>query len=258
MAHTADNHGNGAETPPAGFVQEVVNARADPSRISGSAGLDAFGGRRAEWVAPVTRLREAIAYSVAAVLLLVLGAAIRPLFTGDPAPPAVLSAAELGFVQDMAAHHHQALIMVQRLDPGVDAAVRGVAQQIDDTQRAEIGMLLGWLRMAGAPAANSDPMGWMPEESHDGHSGHATPMPGMATREQLDALSAARGRAASVLFLQLMQAHHDGGIAMARVADAMLADGVVKQAAREMISGQTQESGLIALLLSQLGAAPPG
>ncbi|MFD4401940.1 DUF305 domain-containing protein [Nocardia sp. NPDC058499] len=222
------------------------------------------------------RLREAAAYSVAAVLLLVLGAAIRPLFTDDPAPPETLSAVELGFVQDMATHHHQALIMVQRLDPGADPAVLGVAQQIDDTQRAEIGMLLGWLRMAGAPAANSDPMGWMPDKSHDSHgvhdgsrapdghssdgrnSGHATSMPGMATQDQLDALSAARGRAASVLFLQLMQAHHDGGIAMARVADAMLAGGVVKQVAREMISSQTQESGLIALLLNRLEAAPPG
>ncbi|MFI1459574.1 DUF305 domain-containing protein [Nocardia carnea] len=222
------------------------------------------------------RLREAAAYSVAAVLLLVLGAAIRPLFTDDPAPPEILSAVELGFVQDMAAHHHQALIMVQRLDPGADPAVRGLAQQIDDIQRAEIGMLLGWVRMAGAPAANSDPMGWMPDESHDSHrvhdgnrahnghggddrnSGPATSMPGMATQEQLDALSAARGRAASVLFLQLMQAHHEGGVAMARVADAMLAGGVVKQVAREMIGGQTQESGLIALLLNRLEAAPLG
>ena len=218
----------------------------------------------------VKRLREAAAYSVAAVLLLVLGAAIRPLFIDDPAPREILTDVELGFVQDMAAHHHQALIMVQRLDPGADPAVLGLAQQIDDTQRSEIGTLLGWLRMAGAPEANSDPMAWMPEESLDGHSalgshsagdrnsGHTATMPGMATQEQLDALSAARGRAASVLFLQLMQAHHDGGIAMARVADAMLAGGVVKQVAREMISGQTQESGLIALLLTQLEAAPSG
>ncbi len=224
----------------------------------------------------VKRLHEAAAYSVAAVVLLVLGAAIRPLFVDDPAPREILSDIELGFVQDMAAHHHQALIMVQRLDPGADPAVLGLAQQIDDTQRAEIGTLLGWLRMAGAPAANSDPMGWMPAAAHHGHSGpdshsaydgnsahdrhtgQATTMPGMATQDQLDALSAARGRAASMLFLELMQAHHDGGIAMARVADAMLTGGVVKQVAREMISGQTQESGLIAVLLARLAAAPPG
>lgn len=214
-------------------------------------------------------VREGIAYTVVALVFLVLGAAIRPLFADDSAQPELLSAVELGFVQDMAAHHHQALIMVQRLDPGADPAVRSLAQQIDDTQRAEVGMLLGWLRLAGAPAANPAPMSWMPEAAHAAHHDHAAhagpgaataglTMPGMATQEQLDALSAARGRAASVLFLQLMQAHHEGGIAMARVADAMLSGGVVKQAAREMITGQTQESGLMALLLTQSAAAPPG
>ncbi|MGI5217272.1 DUF305 domain-containing protein [Nocardia sp. CA-290969] len=217
------------------------------------------------------RVGEGIAYAVAALAFLVLGAVIRPLFTDDPAPPEILSATELGFVQDMAAHHHQALIMVQRLDPGADPAVRRLAQQIDDTQRAEIGTLLGWLRMAGAPAANPAPMGWMPAAAHAAHDDHTAhdgsvahtaagghTMPGMATQAQLDALSAARGRAASVLFLQLMQAHHEGGIAMARVADALLSGGVVKQVAREMITGQTQESGLMALLLTELAPAPPG
>jgi uncharacterized protein (DUF305 family) len=209
----------------------------------------------------VKRVREGFAYAAAAVLLLVLGAAIRPLFTDDPAPPEILSAAELGFVQDMATHHHQALIMVQRLDPGATPAVRQLAQQIDDTQRSEIGTLLGWLRLAGASPANPDPMGWMPERSHGGHAAHdpqSATMPGMATQEQLDALSAARGNDAAVLFLKLMDSHHQGGIAMARVADAMLTGGVVKQVAREMISAQTQESGLMALLLTQLEAAPPG
>ncbi|WP_432278596.1 DUF305 domain-containing protein [Nocardia carnea] len=218
-------------------------------------------------------MRTGIAYAVAAVVFLVLGAAIRPLFIDDPAPPRILSAVELGFVQDMAAHHHQALIMVQRLDPGAEPAVRSLAQQIDDTQRAELGTLLGWLRLAGAPVANRDPMGWMPEGAHGRHTAQADhaahdgaaahpadghTMPGMATQEQLDALSAARGRTASILFLQLMQSHHDGGVAMARVADAMLPGGVVKQVAREMITGQTQESGLMALLRTQLDSAPPG
>lgn len=65
-------------------------------------------------------------------------------------------------------------------------------------------------------------------------------------------------RAAAILFLQLMQRHHEGGIAMARVADALLTEGVVKQAAREMITAQTQESGLVTLLLAELEENPPG
>ncbi|MEV3962323.1 DUF305 domain-containing protein [Nocardia sp. NPDC050193] len=205
------------------------------------------------------RLRDAIAVLVAAGLLLVLGAALRPLFVDDPAAPEALSATEIGFVQDMAAHHHQALVMVQRLDPGVAPAVRGLARQIEDTQLAEIGTLLGWLRLAGAPAASVEPMSWMPERTHHHHAAHdPAAMPGMATQAELDSLSAARGRAAAILFLQLMQRHHEGGIAMARVADALLTDGVVKQVAREMITTQTQESGLMTLLLEELEADPPG
>lgn len=206
----------------------------------------------------VKRLRDATAVLVAAGLLLVLGAALRPLFVDDPAAPEVLSATEIGFIQDMAAHHHQALVMVQRLDPGVAPAVQGLARQIEDIQLAEIGTLLGWLRLAGAPAAGAEPMSWMPERTHH-HAAHGpAAMPGMATQAELDSLTAARGRTAAILFLQLMQRHHEGGIAMARVADALLADGVVKQVAREMITAQTQESGLMALLLAELEADSPG
>lgn len=205
------------------------------------------------------RLRDAIAVLVAAGLLLMLGAALRPLFVDDPAAPEVLSATEIGFVQDMAAHHHQALVMVQRLDPGAAPAVQGLARQIEDTQLAEIGTLLGWLRLAGAPAAGAVPMSWMPERTHDHHAVHdPAAMPGMATQAELDSLSAARGRVAAILFLRLMQRHHEGGIAMARVADALLTGGVVKQVAREMITAQTQESGLMTLLLAELEADPPG
>ncbi|MGW0180570.1 DUF305 domain-containing protein [Nocardia sp. NPDC003345] len=209
----------------------------------------------------MTRLRGGIAVLVAAGVLLVLGAAIRPLFVDDPTAPDILSATEIGFIQDMAAHHHQALVMVQRLDPGADPAVLGLARQIEDTQLSEIGTLLGWLRLAGAPPTGPQPMAWMPERTHDHHAAHdpGTPaMPGMATQAELDSLSAARGRFAGILFLQLMQRHHEGGITMARVADALLTGGVVKQAAREMITAQTQETGLMALLLAELGANPPG
>ncbi|MGA6204746.1 DUF305 domain-containing protein [Nocardia testacea] len=208
----------------------------------------------------VKRVREAVAVLVAAGLLLVLGASLRPLFADDPAAPEILSATEIGFVQDMAAHHHQALVMVQRLDPGATPAVQGLARQIEDTQLSEIGTLLGWLRLAGAPAAGAEPMSWMPARTHDHHTAHdpaAAAMPGMATQAELDDLAAARGRAAAILFLRLMQRHHEGGIAMARVADALLTDGVVKQVAREMITAQTQESGLMTLLLAELEADPP-
>ncbi|WP_433633946.1 DUF305 domain-containing protein [Nocardia sp. CA-120079] len=193
-----------------------------------------------------------------AVLLLAVGAAIRPLLIADdqPAPP-VLSSTEIGFAQDMVAHHSQALVMTQRLDTGVDPTVRALAQQISDVQRTEIGMLLGWLRLARVVTINPHPMAWM----HAGETNltqhqHATStaaatgdlMPGMATQAELDALAAARGADAGALFLQLMQRHHAGGIRMARAADRQLSSGVVKQAARDMIDTQSREVGLMMLL----------
>lgn len=201
-----------------------------------------------------------------AVLLLVLGAALRPLFIDDdrPADP-MLDEVEIGFVQDMTAHHQQALIMVQRLDPAVDPGVARLAQQMADTQRLEIGTMLGWLRLANASPLSPRPMAWMraaaePEHHHAGAADAHTPaghhMPGMATMTELDALSAARGRAAEILFLQLMLRHHQGGVAMAQAADQLIESGPVKETARSMIHSQSQESGVMAALLGQRDAEP--
>ncbi|MFG1798488.1 DUF305 domain-containing protein [Nocardia sp. NPDC049149] len=207
------------------------------------------------------------AFASLAFALLVLGAALRPLaFPETHTATPVLSAVEIGFVQDMTAHHQQALIMVQRLDPGVDPAVLQLTRQLDATQRLEIGTMLGWLRLAGAAPMSSRPMAWMHADAVAAHQHSAAqvapsdpagaPMAGMATTAELDALAAARGRDAEILFLQLMFRHHRGGIAMAQTADQLLSAGPVKEAARSMIHGQGQEAGLMGVLLAQRGAAP--
>ncbi|MFC3965545.1 DUF305 domain-containing protein [Nocardia jiangsuensis] len=195
-----------------------------------------------------------------AALLVTLGAAVRPLFVPDRAPEReILSATEIAFLQDMTAHHEQALLMVQSLDPGVTPVIARLARQIDDVQRVELGTMLGWLRLANTLPSNPQPMAWL-HEPGTGH--HGAPVAatepvdtsmGMATRAELDALAAARGREAEVIFLRLMQRHHYGGVTMARGADALLTAGPVKQAAREMVTEQTREIGMIGLLLAQYG-----
>lgn len=209
------------------------------------------------------------AFVSAAFALLVLGAALRPLVLPEQhtATP-ILSSVEIGFSQDMTAHHQQALLMVQRLDPGVDPTVLRLAQQLDSTQRLEIGTMLGWLRLANATPLSPRPMAWMPADGSAPHQ-HSMPvaqaepkappgtvMPGMATTAELDALAAARGRDAEILFLQLMYRHHRGGIAMAQAADQLIAAGPVKETARSMIHAQAQETGLMGMLLTERGAAP--
>ncbi len=206
-----------------------------------------------------TGLYRAVSMAAAAVLLLVIGAALRPLILPESHTPApILSATEIGFTQDMTAHHQQALIMVQRLDPGADPSVLRLAQQIDESQRMEIGMMLGWLRLANASPMSDRPMAWMPAETMPGMSPRPQPdtMPGMASQAQLDALATAHGHDASVLFLQLMYRHHLGGITMAQAADRLIPSGPVKEQARAMITAQSEDIGLILALLAQLDAQP--
>lgn len=189
---------------------------------------------------------------LAAAALIMLGGFARPLFVADPAPTAItLSDTEIGFAQDMTAHHQQALLMVQRLDPAADRAVRGLATQIADGQRLEIGTMLGWLRLVNAPPTTREPMRWMGNAEH---AGHGASMPGMASTEELGALAAARGHDAEIFFLQLMLRHHEGGIAMAQSADRLLTSGPVKESARAMLADQAAECGIMGLLLDQRGA----
>ncbi len=203
------------------------------------------------------RALRVAAAAVAAVFLLVLGAALRPVLIPETTAAApVLTATELGFVQDMTAHHQQALILAERLDPAADPTVRRLADQIADTQRVEIGTLLGWTQLAGAAPTAAQPMAWMPETGshHHDSTASAVSMPGLATTAELDALAAARGAAAEILFLRLMYRHHAGGITMARTADTLLASGAVKQSARAMVQSQSQELGYLGMLLDARGA----
>ncbi|MGW0328982.1 DUF305 domain-containing protein [Nocardia sp. NPDC003183] len=183
-----------------------------------------------------------------------------PLLVDDhtPAEP-VLTPIEVGFAQDMLGHHSQALVMISRLDPGVAPAVTALARRIDTVQRGEIGQLTGWLRLAGQPAVNPTPMSWMHRPGTHRHSApvaditsHDTPMPGMATQQELDALAAARGQDTNVLFLRLIQRHHYGGIQIAQAVEQLLDGGIVEQTARDMMSSQGQEAGLMGVLLDSL------
>ena len=210
---------------------------------------------------PLFRVAAAVAV---AFTLMVLGAALRPValperHTDTP----ILTTVEIGFAQDMTAHHEQALRMTQRLDPDVDPNIRRLADQLADAQRTEIGTMLGWLRLADASPLSPQPMLWMHTESagHD-HAARTEPdtstgMPGMATTAELDALAAARGREAEILFLRLMIRHHRGGVRMAVAAEALLTHGAVKEAARATLQSQSQEIGIMGVMLVQLGGQVP-
>ncbi|MGW6708990.1 DUF305 domain-containing protein [Streptomyces sp. NPDC054956] len=223
--------------------------------------------------------------AVGLALLFAVGATVATAGGADsatsPRAPGLYSA-DAGFARDMAVHHQQAVEMsfIVR-DRTKDEPVRGLAYDIANTQANQRGMLLGWLDLWGLPkvVADEPPMSWMGSGDHaagghagddhaaDGHGmdGHAMGgavtkpgalMPGMATKEELAALSSAEGRDAEVLYLRLMTEHHKGGVAMAQGCAATCQTPAERALAQGMVAAQQSELALIADMLGQRGAAP--
>lgn len=170
------------------------------------------------------------------------------------------SVTDIGFAQDMSTHHDQAILMAQSLSADTAPEIRGLADRIVVAQTAETSTMRGWLTWFGLPVTSDHPMSWMDHprsHHHDAPSGDGPPMPGMASIDEITRLSAAHGRAAEILFLQLMIRHHRGGIDMAAAAhnDAR-ASSVTKQLALTMISDEGDEIGQMTLLLRARDALP--
>ncbi|HVU74366.1 MAG TPA: DUF305 domain-containing protein [Mycobacteriales bacterium] len=191
------------------------------------------------------------AAGVAAAAFLVTGGGLVAIAVASPprsTPTRPSSAVDVGFSQDMAVHHGQALLMAQEaLSRSRNADVVGLARTIVVAQAEEQGELRGWLVAWGAPQLPSGPpMTWMA----DAHMSGA--MPGMATQAQLDRMSSLRGAAFDEMFLQLMVRHHEGGIAMATYAMQHAQEAYVRAAATEMVVQQTQEISVMSALLRKV------
>ena len=150
------------------------------------------------------------------------------------------SSVDVGFLVDMSDHHDQAVRMaLMELAHGQDPTVRGFAQDVLLFQSSELGAMGVLLDEQGATRPDLDPdrtaMAWMAMGSPVGS------MPGMATETQLTALDAARGTEADLLFLELMTAHHRGGLHMAQYAAVHASDARVRAIAARMAQYQEVE-----------------
>lgn len=194
---------------------------------------------------------------VAALLMsAVFGAAICAAAYPRTELPPVLSSMEIGFAQDMSAHHQQAVTMTDMLAPDATADVKALAEQIRFTQLTEIGQMTGWLQLAAAPPAGTHPMAWMMAPSADHHAAMNEPMqmPGMASPADLKQLQHSTGLANQTLFLHLMTRHHQGGITMAAYAFQRTTNDTIRRAASVMVDEQTQEIQIMTAMLAQHGA----
>ena len=202
-------------------------------------------------------LQRFVGRAVPLLLSAVLGAAVYAAVAdrGESAPPPLLSDSDIGFAQDMAAHHQQAVTMTDMLTGDTPPGVHALAEQIRFTQLAEIGQMTGWLQLAGAPPSAPEPMAWM-MSAHTDHERHAPGMPGMASPDELTRLQRSTGRVNHILFLELMIRHHQGGITMAGHAARSSADDTIRTAAAVMVAEQTEEIQVMTVLLDRLRTGP--
>ncbi len=149
------------------------------------------------------------------------------------------SEVDIGFLHDMRTHHEQAVEMaftyigLSDTNPGLQT----VARTIIVGQELEIGRMIQMLRDMHATEANEtdQSMAWM------GMPVPSAQMPGMATDAQLHQLADSSGTAADQLFVQLMTAHHKGGISMAEDAATRAKTAMVRSMANSMVVGQRSD-----------------
>lgn len=204
---------------------------------------------------------SAAALAAALIVGLLAGFWVRGVVTSETTEPA-LGVVDIGFAQDMATHHNQAvemsaIAMQQALDP----AVRTLAFDVLTSQQSQLGMMRGWLMLWDQPVSSEQPMRWMSRaDSHAAGSAHPMPnqesmrMPGMATTEELSELRRARGTAFDTLYLQLLLRHHEGGVTMARAARDTATIPAVAVLAKQIDDAQTAESQALRDMLAQRGA----
>lgn len=190
-----------------------------------------------------------IAAILVAVLLLVGGVVIgrftAPTDSGAPAN----TSAEAGFARDMQVHHQQAVEMAMiAFEKTDDPAVRQLAYDIARTQGQQAGQMFGWLASWGLPQASPEPsMTWMTTPTLDGGGGMEMAegmnmsMPGYASAADVDRLRAATGADADRLFLELMIAHHQGGVEMAQAVLDRSTEPTVTSLASSIVSSQQSE-----------------
>jgi uncharacterized protein (DUF305 family) len=205
---------------------------------------------------------------VVATLLLATGAFAVGRLAAPVASAPTTTSVEAGFARDMQEHHAQAVEMSLIIrDATDDADVRLLAYDIATSQSQQAGQMFGWLSLWNLPQTASEPsMTWMTRPPITGGGGHEgmtdggsehTPggrMPGLATPEQLEELRSLTGADAERLFLELMIAHHEGGVEMAEAVLERTDERVVRTLATGVVTAQSGEITYMHDLLDRLPA----
>ncbi|HVE77400.1 MAG TPA: DUF305 domain-containing protein, partial [Gemmatimonadaceae bacterium] len=164
------------------------------------------------------------------------------------------SAADVRFMQQMIAHHAQALAMTGLVPTrtGRDA-IRLLAERVEVSQRDEIAAMQRWLKRRGEQVPGAD-------AHHDHGAADQAPMPGMLTPAELAELAGASGALFDRLFLERMIRHHEGALTM--VADLFATPGAAQESevfrfASDVDADQRAEIARMRAVLAARGGAAP-
>ena len=187
---------------------------------------------------------------------------ILPSNTHAKLPP--LSAKDVEFMQGMIMHHAQAVEMTALInDRTSNKELRLLGSRISHSQAQEMQFMERWLKLRGEPtemkmSSSSAPASSMHHMPGMDMSKHEQPMlmPGMLSKEQMDALRKSKGKEFDQLFLSGMIQHHKGALQM--VDELFNTAGSGQDAelfnfATDVDSGQRAE---IKIMETMLGAHP--
>lgn len=156
---------------------------------------------------------------------------------------AMITEADVRFMQGMIAHHAQAVAMTRlAAGAGANPRVLKLAQKIDLSQAGEIVLMQQWLREYGQ---------FVPDTS----SWRGMTMHGMLTAAEMDQLAKAKGAEYDRLFLTFMIRHHEGALQMVKDLFATPRSGQevdINVFANDVESTQSAEISLMRAMLLEL------
>ncbi len=167
------------------------------------------------------------------------------------------SDADVKFMQDMIAHHAQAVEMSALLEDRTRSnEMEQLGQRISLSQEDEISFMQGWLRERGQPTTSSMSDHVMRGGSHGSHNDM---MPGMITDEEMAELAGAEGIEFDARYLELMIKHHQGAITMVETLleqGGSAQDPVLFEFTSEVTTEQASEIERMTLMLAMLSPDP--
>lgn len=154
-----------------------------------------------------------------------------------PSASGTFNDADVMFAQMMIPHHEQALEMAELADGRAeDADVKKIVAAVEKAQDPEIRKMKAWLK------------GWgKPESAGMNHA-----MAGMMSEQDMKDLAAAKGKDFDRTFAELMIAHHEGAVEMAKVEQKDGGDAEAKALAGEVVTAQTAEIAELRKILDRL------